>query len=130
MQCPICENPNAEDITLTTFDGRMIHCPECGDYDISGTLLARQTLSGLATSIHGSSSKSPAQNQGRNASDSAHLRSLNHRGSPHVSPGCKIVKLGSPRPEPAPVDDFDWEGGPKESSACPNIELLCGCRVC
>ena len=51
MQCPICDNPNAEDITFTTFDGRMIRCPECGDYDISGTLLAHQTLSDLTTSI-------------------------------------------------------------------------------
>lgn len=50
MQCPICENNNADDITFTTFDGRMIRCPECGDYDISGTLLARQTLERLTIS--------------------------------------------------------------------------------
>jgi hypothetical protein len=50
MQCPICENSDAADVTLTTFDGRMMRCPECGDYDISGTLLARQTLQSLPTS--------------------------------------------------------------------------------
>ena len=50
MQCPICENLNAEDVTFTTFDGRMIRCPECGEYDISGTLLARQPLQSLTVS--------------------------------------------------------------------------------
>jgi uncharacterized Zn finger protein len=44
MQCPICENSEAEDVTPTTFDGRMIRCPDCGEFDLSGTLVARKTL--------------------------------------------------------------------------------------
>ena len=50
MQCPICENNNADDITFTTFDSSMIRCPGGADTDISGTLLARQTLERLTIS--------------------------------------------------------------------------------
>ena len=34
MNCPVCNNPAAEDITPHTFDGKVFRCPTCGEYDI------------------------------------------------------------------------------------------------
>jgi hypothetical protein len=43
MDCPVC-GAAAQDITLQGFDGKSIRCPSCGDYDISGSLLAPGTF--------------------------------------------------------------------------------------
>jgi predicted RNA-binding Zn-ribbon protein involved in translation (DUF1610 family) len=40
MNCPIC-NANAQKIR-TTIDGMTIVCPMCGEYDVSGSVVARQ----------------------------------------------------------------------------------------
>lgn len=37
MDCPVC-GTKAEDITVQTFDGKTVRCPNCGDYDISGSV--------------------------------------------------------------------------------------------
>jgi hypothetical protein len=34
MNCPVCNNPAAEDITPDTFDSKTFRCPTCGEYDI------------------------------------------------------------------------------------------------
>ena len=34
MNCPVCENAAAEDITPYPFDGKTFRCPACGEYDI------------------------------------------------------------------------------------------------
>lgn len=40
MDCPACGSP-AQNITAGDFDGISIRCPaKCGDYDISGTVVA------------------------------------------------------------------------------------------
>jgi hypothetical protein len=46
MQCPLCSGP-ANDITPTDFDGEIIHCPLCGDYEIAGNVQGRFTRSAL-----------------------------------------------------------------------------------
>jgi hypothetical protein len=46
MNCPVCNNPAAKDITPHTFDGRSIQCPSCGEYDIVDPVYA-PVLKGL-----------------------------------------------------------------------------------
>ena len=38
MNCPVCDNPAAENITMHTFDGKTFRCPSCGDYDVTGSV--------------------------------------------------------------------------------------------
>ena len=37
MNCPICKSA-AENITDNDFDGKIISCPKCEEYEISGTV--------------------------------------------------------------------------------------------
>ena len=37
MDCAICGTP-AEDLTPADFDGLIIRCRHCGEYEISGTI--------------------------------------------------------------------------------------------
>jgi hypothetical protein len=46
MNCPIC-GAEAQDITVQTFDGKTIRCPNCNDYDISGTVYDADMLQKL-----------------------------------------------------------------------------------
>ena len=45
MNCPIC-GALAEDLP-NTIDGKSIRCPDCGEYDISGTVYDTGTLQNL-----------------------------------------------------------------------------------
>jgi predicted RNA-binding Zn-ribbon protein involved in translation (DUF1610 family) len=45
MNCAIC-GANAEQ-TETTIDGVSINCPNCGEYDIASTVIAREQLQRL-----------------------------------------------------------------------------------
>jgi hypothetical protein len=47
MKCPVCGDA-AEEIR-TTFDGKSIRCPQCGEYDISGTLFDSGDFQKLGT---------------------------------------------------------------------------------
>jgi len=47
MNCPVCENAAAEDITPTTFDGKAFRCPSCGEFDIVGSVYEPATLKAL-----------------------------------------------------------------------------------
>jgi hypothetical protein len=40
VQCPVCNNP-AVDIGPKGFDGKVLRCPECKDYEISGSFLLK-----------------------------------------------------------------------------------------
>ena len=42
MNCPICA-ALAEEIA-PVIDGVSIHCPNCGDYDVSGTVVSAELL--------------------------------------------------------------------------------------
>ena len=47
MNCPVCENAAAEDITPNTFDGKAFRCPSCGEFDIVGSVYEPATLKAL-----------------------------------------------------------------------------------
>jgi hypothetical protein len=47
MNCPVCDNAAAEDITPHTFDGKSVRCPACGEYDIVGSVYDPGTLTHL-----------------------------------------------------------------------------------
>ena len=47
MNCPVCENAAAEDITPNTFDGKAFRCPACGEYDIVGSVYEPGALKAL-----------------------------------------------------------------------------------
>ena len=47
MNCPVCDNPAAEDITPHTFDGKAFRCPHCGEYDIVGSVYDPGALKAL-----------------------------------------------------------------------------------
>ena len=38
MKCPVCENAAAEDITPDTYDAKAFRCPNCGEFDIVGSV--------------------------------------------------------------------------------------------
>jgi hypothetical protein len=40
MQCPVCSNP-AVDIGPKGFDGKVLRCSQCKDYEISGSFLLK-----------------------------------------------------------------------------------------
>jgi hypothetical protein len=40
MQCPVCSN-QAVDIGPKGFDGKVLRCPQCKDYEISGSFLLK-----------------------------------------------------------------------------------------
>jgi hypothetical protein len=37
MQCPVCA-AQASNLTPATYDGVVVGCPRCGDYQITGTV--------------------------------------------------------------------------------------------
>ena len=37
MQCPVCA-AQAKNLTPATYDGVVVGCPRCGDYQITGTI--------------------------------------------------------------------------------------------
>jgi hypothetical protein len=47
MNCPVCENAAAEEITPTTFNGKAFRCPSCGEFDIVGSVYEPATLQAL-----------------------------------------------------------------------------------
>ena len=47
MDCPVCNNPAAEDITPHTFDGKTFRCPSCGEYDIVSSVYEPGSLKAL-----------------------------------------------------------------------------------
>ena len=47
MNCPVCENAAAEDITPNTFDGKAFRCPACGEYDIVASVYEPGALKAL-----------------------------------------------------------------------------------
>jgi len=47
MNCPVCENTAAEDITPHTFDGKAFRCPSCGEFDVVGSVYEPATLKAL-----------------------------------------------------------------------------------
>jgi predicted RNA-binding Zn-ribbon protein involved in translation (DUF1610 family) len=46
MECPIC-GAIARALRATTFAGRKINCPSCGDYDVSRVVLENHILQSL-----------------------------------------------------------------------------------
>ena len=42
-KCPVCDGP-ARDITVAIIDGKSFKCGRCGDFDVSGTVLAGDML--------------------------------------------------------------------------------------
>ena len=46
MNCPVCNNAAAEDITPDFFDGKTFRCPICGEYDISYSVYEPGALKG------------------------------------------------------------------------------------
>ena len=53
MDCPVCGG-TAEEIP-TTIDGNSIHCPTCGEYDISSSVLATKSWQELEPEQHDAS---------------------------------------------------------------------------
>jgi len=47
MNCPVCENAAAEDITPNAFDGKAFRCPSCGEFDVVGSVYEPATLKAL-----------------------------------------------------------------------------------
>ena len=47
MNCPVCENAAAQDITPHTFHGKAFRCPTCGEYDIVGSVYEPGALKAL-----------------------------------------------------------------------------------
>jgi hypothetical protein len=37
MQCPVCA-AQAKNLTPATYDGVVVSCPTCGDYQVTGTV--------------------------------------------------------------------------------------------
>ena len=37
MECPVCEGP-AKDIGAPGFDGKVVRCPKCGDFEVVGSV--------------------------------------------------------------------------------------------
>jgi hypothetical protein len=35
--CPVCERPEADNLTAGGYDGKQIRCPRCERYDIAGS---------------------------------------------------------------------------------------------
>jgi hypothetical protein len=48
MDCPVCADANAKDITAHDFDGKSFRCPKCGDYDVAGSVWDPCKLQDLA----------------------------------------------------------------------------------
>jgi hypothetical protein len=40
MQCLICTGA-AKDLTSADFDGHVVGCPKCGDYEVAGSIWGR-----------------------------------------------------------------------------------------
>jgi hypothetical protein len=80
MQCPICENSGAADVTLTTFDGRMMRCPECGGLrHIWHAASAANSSKSANKRSDSSPSKSETEDEAGDAADGAYLRPLKHQ---------------------------------------------------
>ena len=47
MNCPVCNDPATEDITSRTFYGKTFRCPNCGEYDIVGSVYEYGALKAL-----------------------------------------------------------------------------------
>lgn len=53
MKCPVCSQP-AVDIGARDFDGRVFRCPQCKDYEITGSQMLKflaASPSGRATAL-------------------------------------------------------------------------------
>lgn len=47
MECPVCGNAAAEDITPDTYECKAFRCSSCGEFDIVGSVYEPATLKAL-----------------------------------------------------------------------------------